>query len=176
MFKGLSNLGAILKQAQQIGGQMGKLTEELKNRRVVGSAGGGMVEIEVNGIMEVLRCKIDPTVLTQGDREFLEDLIVAAVNQAIAKGKQMHADAMRDLTGGISLPGLDAAMEKFMGTGPEEKAKRGKGRMKNDEIRMTNEKNISREIILSSFEFWPSFDVRDSSFVISVTNIIICGR
>jgi nucleoid-associated protein EbfC len=120
MFKGISNLGALLKQAQQIGGQMGKLTEELKNRRVVGASGGGMVEIEVNGVMEVLRCKIDPTVLSGGDREFLEDLIVAAVNQAIAKGKQLHADAMRDLTGGIQLPGLDAAMEKFMGTGGTE--------------------------------------------------------
>jgi nucleoid-associated protein EbfC len=117
MFKGISNLGALLKQAQQIGGQMGKLTDELKNCRVVGTSGGGMVEIEVNGVMEVLRCKIDPTVLSGGDREFLEDLIVAAVNQAIAKGKQLHADAMRDLTGGIQLPGLDAAMEKFMGTG-----------------------------------------------------------
>jgi nucleoid-associated protein EbfC len=117
MFKGLSNLGAILKQAQQIGGQMGKMTEELKNRRVVGSSGGGMVEIEVNGVMEVLRCKIDPTVLTQGDQEFLEDLIVAAVNQAIAKGKELHAEAMRGLTGGLSVPGLDEAMEKFMGTG-----------------------------------------------------------
>ena len=121
MFKGLSNLGAILKQAQQIGGQMGKMTEELKNRRVVGASGGGMVEIEVNGLMEVLRCKIEPAVLTQGDREFLEDLIVAAVNQAIAKGKQLHADAMRDLTGGLSVPGLDAAMEKFMGTGTGER-------------------------------------------------------
>jgi nucleoid-associated protein EbfC len=116
MFKGLSNLGAILKQAQQIGGQMGKLQEELKSRRVVGSSGGGMVEIEVNGLMEVLRCKIDPALITQGDAEFLEDLVAAAVNQAIAKGKQMHADAMRDLTGGLSVPGLDAAMEKFMGT------------------------------------------------------------
>jgi nucleoid-associated protein EbfC len=122
MFKGITNLGAILKQAQQIGGQMGKLTEELKSRRVVGSSGGGMIEIEVNGVMEVLRCKIDPTLLAQGgDREFLEDLIVSAVNQAIAKGKQLHADAMRDLTGGLSLPGLDAAMEKFMGTGAGER-------------------------------------------------------
>jgi hypothetical protein len=122
MFKGLSNLGALLKQAQQIGGQMGKLTEELKSRRVAGSAGGGMVEIEVNGLMEVLRCKIDPALLVQGDGEFLEDLVTAAVNQAIAKGKQLHTDAMRDLTGGMSLPGLDAAMEKFMGTpGTEEK-------------------------------------------------------
>jgi nucleoid-associated protein EbfC len=121
MFKGISNLGALLKQAQQIGGQMGKLTEDLKNRRVVGAAGGGMVEIEVNGVMEVLGCKIDPTVLSGGDKEFLEDLIVAAVNQAIAKGKQLHADAMRDLTGGLQVPGLDAAMEKFMGTGTGEK-------------------------------------------------------
>jgi DNA-binding YbaB/EbfC family protein len=125
MFKGLSNLGTILKQAQQIGGQMGKLTEEMKNRRVTGSAGGGMVEIEVNGLMDVLSCKIDPAVLAGGDREFLEDLIVAAVNQAIGKGKQMHADAMRDLTGGISLPGLNEAMEKFMGP--------GEGSQKNDE-------------------------------------------
>ncbi|MCC6124371.1 MAG: YbaB/EbfC family nucleoid-associated protein [Pirellulales bacterium] len=130
MFKGLSNLGAILKQAQQIGGQMGKLQEEMKSRRVVGSSGGGMVEIEVNGLMEVLRCKIDPALITQGDAEFLEDLVVAAVNQAIAKSKQMHADAMRDLTGGLSVPGLDAAMEKLMGTGAGE---RGEGRGESEE-------------------------------------------
>jgi DNA-binding YbaB/EbfC family protein len=115
MFKGLSNLGTILKQAQQIGGQMNKLSEEMKNRRVTGNSGGGMVEIEVNGLMEVLRCKIDPQLLAQGDREFLEDLVVAAVNQAISKGKQMHAEAMRELTGGIPLPGLEEALGKFTG-------------------------------------------------------------
>jgi DNA-binding YbaB/EbfC family protein len=118
MFKGLSNFGSLLKHAQEIGGQMNKLPDELRTRRVVGSAGGGMVEVEANGVLEILRCKIDPAVLTGGDGEFLEDLIVAAVNQAIAKGKQMHADAVRDLTGGISLPGMNEAMEKFMGTGP----------------------------------------------------------
>jgi DNA-binding YbaB/EbfC family protein len=117
MFKGISNFASILKQAQQIGGQMGKLNDELKNRRVTGSSGGGMVEVEVNGIMEVLKCKIDPSLLAGGDREFLEDMIVAAVNQAIAKGKQLHAEAIRDLTGGISLPGLDEMMEKFTGPG-----------------------------------------------------------
>jgi nucleoid-associated protein EbfC len=127
MFKGISNLGSLLKHAQQIGGQMSKLTDELKTRRVVGAAGGGMVEIEVNGVMEVLRCKIDPAVFSGGDKEFLEDLIVAAVNQAISKGKQLHADAMRDLTGGISLPGLDSAMEKFMGTA-------GQGETEKDEV------------------------------------------
>ena len=87
MFKGLSNLGALLKQAQEFGGQMGKLSEDLKNRRASGVAGGGMVEIEISGLLEVLHCRIDPQLLAQGDRELIEDLICAAVNQAILKGK-----------------------------------------------------------------------------------------
>ena len=75
-----------------------------------------MVEIEVNGIMEVFAARSTRHVLTQGDQEFLEDLIVAAVNQAIAKGKQLHADAMqRTSPAASSVPGLDAAMEKFIG-------------------------------------------------------------
>ena len=105
MFDGLKNIGAILKQAQQLGGQMGQITEEMRKQRVTGSAGGGMVEIEINGLMEVLRCRIDPQLITQNDPELLEDLITAAINQAIAKGKQMHADSVRDLTGGLTLPG-----------------------------------------------------------------------
>lgn len=117
MFKGIANFGALLKQAQQIGGQMGQLTEEMKRRRVTGTAGGGMVEIEVNGLMEVLRCKIDPQLFAQNDRELIEDLVVAAINQAIGKGKQMHADSLRDLTGGLPLPsGFHEALAKFTGT------------------------------------------------------------
>jgi nucleoid-associated protein EbfC len=116
MFKGLANLGTLLKQAQQIGGQMGQLTEEMRKRRVTGTAGGGMVEVEVNGLMEVLRCRIDPQLLAQNDRELIEDLVVAAVNQAIAKGKQMHADSIRDLTTGLPLPGgFQEALAKFTG-------------------------------------------------------------
>jgi nucleoid-associated protein EbfC len=122
VFKGIANLGALLKQAQQLGGQMGQLTEEMRKRRVTGSAGGGMVEIEVNGLMEVLRCRIDPQLSAQNDRELLEDLVVAAVNQAIGKGKQMHADSIRDMTGGLPLPGgFHEALAKFTGTeGTEE--------------------------------------------------------
>jgi DNA-binding YbaB/EbfC family protein len=121
MFKGLSNLAALIKQAQQISSHMGQITEAMKNHRVTGSAGGGMVEIEVNGLMEVLRCKIDLQLFAQGDRELLEDLVVAAVNQAIAKGKQMHAETMKELTGGIPLPSsLQEALEKFTGTEQEE--------------------------------------------------------
>ncbi len=114
MFKGLSNIGSLLKSAQQIGTQMQGLTEELKKKRAVGSAGGGMVEIEVNGLMEVLRCTIDEQLVKQGDHEMLEDLVAAAVNQAIQNGKQLHAEVMKELTGGLELPGLQDTLAKFM--------------------------------------------------------------
>jgi nucleoid-associated protein EbfC len=116
VFKGIANFGALLKQAQQIGGQMSQLTEEMKKRHVTGAAGGGMVEIEVNGLMEVLHCRIDQQLFAQNDRELIEDLVVAAANQAVAKGKQMHAEAMRDITGGLPLPGgFHEALAKFTG-------------------------------------------------------------
>lgn len=121
MFKGLANLGSMLKQAQQLGGQMGQITEEMKRQRVTGSAGGGMVEVEINGVMEMLHCRIDPQLFAQGDRELIEDLVVTAANQAIAKSKQLHIDAMQNLTGGITLPaGLQETLEKLTG-GEEEK-------------------------------------------------------
>jgi len=94
------------------------LTEELRNRRATGSAGGGMVEIEVNGLVEVLRCRIDPKLLAQGDQELIEDLVLTAVNQAIVKAKELHAETVRALTGGIQVPGLEQAMAKFLGTSP----------------------------------------------------------
>ena len=115
MFKKLSNLASMIKQAQQIGGQMQHLSEELKQRRATGSGGGGMVEIEVNGLLEALQCRIDEKLIAQGDRELIEDLMVAAMNQAVAKGKQLHAEAMKDLTGGLQLPGLQEALESMTG-------------------------------------------------------------
>jgi DNA-binding YbaB/EbfC family protein len=120
MFKGLSNLGNLLKQAQQFGGQMEKLTEEMKTRRATGTAGGGMVEVEINGLLEVLRCRVDPQLFAQGDRELVEDLVVAAVNQAVAKAKELHAAAVKELTGGLQLPGLQEALEKIAGPADEE--------------------------------------------------------
>lgn len=120
MFKGLGNLGAILKQAQEFGGRMKGLNEELRNRRVTGSAGGGMVEVEVNGVIEASRCHVDPQLLAQGDRELLEDLIVAAVNQAVGKARELHAEAVRSMTGGMDIPGLDQALGKMLGDRPPE--------------------------------------------------------
>lgn len=120
MFKGLSNLGSLLQQAREIGSKMQGLTEDLRTRRVTGTAGGGMVEIEVNGLMEVLRCRIDQQLFAQGDRELLEDLVASAVNQAIGKGKQLHAEAMKSMTGGMEIPVLDRALGQFFAANAED--------------------------------------------------------
>jgi len=120
MFQGLGNLGSIWKQASEFSGQLEKLGAELKNRRTTGTSGGGMVEIEINGVLEVLHCKIDPQLVSQGDHELLEDLLMAAMNQAVSKGKQLHADALKEITGGLNLPGMREALEKIIGTGPKQ--------------------------------------------------------
>jgi len=114
VFKGLANIGSLLKQAQEIGGKIQGLTEELRSRRVTGSAGGGLVEVEANGLAEVLRCRIDPKLIIQDDSELLEDLVTTAVNQALAKAKQLHAESLRSMTGGVELPGLNEALGKFL--------------------------------------------------------------
>lgn len=115
MFQGLSNLGSLMRGAQELSGKLQGLGEELKNRRATGSAGGGMVEVEVNGALDVLRCTIDPKLIAGGDREMIEDLVMAAANDAIARGRALHAEAMRDLTGGLNLPGLQDALAKISG-------------------------------------------------------------
>jgi nucleoid-associated protein EbfC len=78
-----------------------------------------MVEIEVNGLVEVLRCQIDPDLFARGDRELVEDLVATAVNDAVVKAKRLHAESVRSLTGGLSFPGLDQALGKFLGQLPE---------------------------------------------------------
>ena len=110
MLGALGNLGSLIKQAKQLESRLAGVGEELRAKRATGTAGGGLVELEVNGLEEVMRCKIDPSLLAGGDRELLEDLVCAAANQAIGKAKQLHAEAMRNLAGGISLPGLDDAL------------------------------------------------------------------
>ena len=120
MFKGLSNFGSLLKHAQEMSGKMQGLSEELRTHRTTGSAGGGMVEIEVNGLLEVLRCQIAPELIEQGDRELIEDLVTTAVNQALAKGKQLHAEALKSMTGGLDVPGLEETLGKVLGPQPPE--------------------------------------------------------
>ena len=122
MFKGLgnlANLGSLLKQAQQMAGQMQQLGEELKKRRVEGTAGGGMVTVEVNGIGELLRCRIDPSVFNANDRELVEDLIPAAVNQAVAKAKEIQAETLKSMG---DAPGLGGLLAQLSGGSPDEAA------------------------------------------------------
>jgi DNA-binding YbaB/EbfC family protein len=115
VFKGIGGIGSLLRQAGQISSKMEGLNDELRSRRATGSAGGGMVEVEVNGLVEVLRCRIDPALVAQGDTEMLEDLVVGATNQAVGKAKQIHAECLKSMTGGLELPGLSDAMNKFFG-------------------------------------------------------------
>jgi nucleoid-associated protein EbfC len=116
VFKGLGNLanvGAMLKQAQEMGGRMQALQNELRGKRVTGSAGGGLVEIDVNGMNDVLAVRIDPSLVEKGEREMIEDLLPAAFRAAQQKARELHAEAMQSLTGGVNLPGLQEALAKF---------------------------------------------------------------
>ena len=117
MFKGLSNIGSLLKTAQEAGGKMQEINAQLKTQRVTGSAGAGMVEVEANGLGEILRVTIDPSLFEKNEREMVEDLVPAATNEAIQKAKQLHVEAMQSITSGINLPGLDldSALKQFTG-------------------------------------------------------------
>jgi DNA-binding YbaB/EbfC family protein len=115
----LANLGTIMKQAQEMGGRMQAMQEELRGKRATGAAGGGLVEVDVNGLAEVLAVRIDPSLMERGDREMVEDLLPAAFNAAQQKARQLHAEAMRAITGGLPLPGLEEAISQWTGGGTE---------------------------------------------------------
>jgi DNA-binding YbaB/EbfC family protein len=116
MFKELSNMASMLRQAQQMGGKMQEISARLKSKRVTGSAGGGMVVVEANGHGEVLKVKIDPTL--SGDLEMIEDLVPAAMNQVAAKAKELHIEMMQSVASDLQLPGLDEAISKLTDGGP----------------------------------------------------------
>lgn len=105
MTKGFG-LGNIVKQAQELQERLGKVQEEAATKTVEVSAGGGMVSVTMNGRLEVIRLHIEPQVLEGGDRQMLEDLVSAAVNQAIRAAQQLVAEEMGKLTGGLKIPGL----------------------------------------------------------------------
>ena len=99
-------LGDIMKQAQELQERLSKVQEEASSRTVDASAGGGMVKVTVNGRLEVVRLQIEPQVISGGDAEMLQDLIVAAVNEGIRSAQRMMAGEMSKLTGGLKIPGL----------------------------------------------------------------------
>ena len=103
MFKGLANLAQIMKQAQEAQSRMGELKERLGRLTVEGAAGGGLVKVEMNGHQEVLGCRIDESLLRPEDREMVEDLVVAATNEALRKVKEAAAGEFSQLAGGMDL-------------------------------------------------------------------------
>lgn len=115
MFKGLGNLAGMMQQAQEMGGMMKELQAKMAAQRVTGEAGGGMVRVEMTGTQEVVTVTIDPGLVERGEREMIEDLTVAAVNDAATKAKQSHAEAMQELTGGMNLPGMGDMLAKLGG-------------------------------------------------------------
>ena len=94
----------ILQQAQQMQGRLQQIQDELAQKTVVGSAGGGMVTVEADGKGQVRSIKIDPTVVSPADVEMLEDLVLVAVNEAQKKAAALAQEEMGRLTGGLDLP------------------------------------------------------------------------
>ncbi len=106
MFPGGMNLGKYGKQFEEIQKKMARLQEDLKERVVEGTAGGGMVKVMANGQQEVVNVKIDPEVINPDDKGMLEDLVLAAVNEAVKKAKKLHEAEMARITGMALPPGL----------------------------------------------------------------------
>ena len=121
MFGGIGNLASMLKnapeimrRAQEMQGRMAEIQEALAKVRVEGSAGGGMVRVQASGQQRIVGVSVEESVL--GDREMLEDLLVAAANQALEKAREAHAREMSKLTGGMDLGNMNDMLAK-MGLG-----------------------------------------------------------
>lgn len=103
---GPSNMQAMIKQAQKMQEEMAEKQAELEAREYETSAGGGVVNVKINGKKEILSVKIDPEVVDPDDVETLEDLVVAAINEAIKTVESVSAEEMGKITGGIGMPGM----------------------------------------------------------------------
>jgi DNA-binding YbaB/EbfC family protein len=102
---GQPNMNAMLKQVQKMQADMAKAQEELKNEVVEASAGGGMVTVKVSGDLEVREIRIDPEAVDPEDVELLQDLVLAAVNEAVRSAQELAATKMNAAAGGLAGPG-----------------------------------------------------------------------
>ncbi len=100
------NMNKLMKQAQQMQAKMGKMQEELEEKTMEATAGGGVVKVVVNGKQELLDIQIDPDAVDPEDVEMLEDLILAAVNEGMRKVQDMVNEEMGKVTGGMNIPGM----------------------------------------------------------------------
>ena len=96
----------VLKQAQEMQARLARLQEELGERTVEASAGGGMVTVTANGRQEILSIRIEKEVISREEADLLQDLVRAAVNEALSRSREMISAEMSKVTGGIKLPGM----------------------------------------------------------------------
>ena len=102
----MKGMGDMMKQAQKLQARMLKMQEELAQRTVESAVGGGMITVVANGKQQIVSIRIEKEVVNPDDVEMLQDLILAAVNDALHKSQEMVASEMGKLTGGLNLPGL----------------------------------------------------------------------
>ncbi len=102
----MKGFGDLMKQAQRMKAELERIQEAAATQRVEGSAGGGMVTVTADGRGEIVAVKIDPEVIQGGDMDMLEDLILAATNEALRRARELLSTEMGRLTGGLNLPGL----------------------------------------------------------------------
>jgi DNA-binding YbaB/EbfC family protein len=100
------NIAQIAKMAQQMQTQIAQAQEELKEKTLQASAGGGAVKVVITGAQEVRAVEIDPSAVDPAEVEMLQDLVMAAVNDAITRSKELERERMAALTGGLGLPGI----------------------------------------------------------------------
>jgi DNA-binding YbaB/EbfC family protein len=99
------NMQKLMKQAQKMQNEVARVQEELKEKQVEGVAGGGMVRVQANGAQEIISISIDPEVIDPEDKEMLEDLVLAAVREALSAAQELASREMGKVTGGMGLPG-----------------------------------------------------------------------
>jgi DNA-binding YbaB/EbfC family protein len=102
----VKGFGNIMKEAQKLQAQMAAMQEEIAKREVEATAGGGMVTVKANGKQELLSITIDPEVINKDDAQMLEDLVLAACNEALRKSRDLVQQELGKLTGGLKIPGL----------------------------------------------------------------------
>jgi DNA-binding YbaB/EbfC family protein len=102
----VKGFGNMMKEAQKLQERMLAMQEEIAKRKVDATAGGGMVTVEANGKQEILSIKIDPEVINKDDAQMLEDLVLAACNEALRKSRELVQQELGKLTGGMKIPGL----------------------------------------------------------------------
>lgn len=102
----MKGFGNLMKEAQRLQQQMAEMQEQVAQKKVEATAGGGMVTVEANGKQEIVSIKIDPEVINKDDAQMLEDLVLAACNEALRKSRELVQQELGKLTGGLKIPGL----------------------------------------------------------------------